>query len=226
MTEKEEPAMSQTVEEIERKIKSELEPFLDGIRTKRANYELFKQAYNDFRKRFKHAEKIAEFIGKEVAETAKSRHVRSRFEIDALLLYLGYVESLGNCIVDIVTMLLVANGRDFHIECMHPPLPRIRHAVSMRDLEIERVSLTAKLNFLEGNGITKLASVINSRLRNDIAHLKFTVEKDQVYIRGQPALNVVMSNFGTMIEAINITDNLLTQLATEKGWVQEGTRHE
>jgi hypothetical protein len=86
--------------------------------------------------------------------------------------YLGLVESLGNSIVDLLVLLLVANGRDFHIECLRTT-PRIKHALTIEDLEKEKVPLTTKLNFMRDNNLRFIASLIDTDLRNTIAHLKF-----------------------------------------------------
>lgn len=204
-------------EELIEKIRSELEPFLDGIRTEHADVELFKQAYSDFITRYKRARRLLDIIIPDfehlkilVKEDARLR------DIYWLFLYLGLVESLGNCVVDMIVMLLVANGRDFHIECAHAT-PRIRHAGSINDLEKERVPLTTKLNFLRDNGISTLASIVDSKLRNAIAHLKFDVKEDKIFIKGKPAFEVTYSSVEKLAGALMITEKWLRLLALKKG---------
>ncbi len=101
-----------------------------------------------------------------------------------LFCYLGIVESFGNATVELLVMLLIANGRDFHIESQHST-PRIRHACSMRDLEKEKVPLSTKLNFLRDNGLRIFTSSIDTDLRNSIAHTKFRLSDDKVYVKGK-----------------------------------------
>lgn len=73
------------IEKIEKEIKSELEPFLDGIRTGRADVELFKEAYYDFWARYTRAWKLFSFILKdfldglsESRKTAQIPRIRGR----------------------------------------------------------------------------------------------------------------------------------------------------
>jgi len=53
------------IQPMEQKIKSELEPFLDAIRTRRADVELFKEAYYAFWARYARAWKLFNFILKD-----------------------------------------------------------------------------------------------------------------------------------------------------------------
>lgn len=215
------------LKEIEERISKELTPFLDGIRTKHADYELFKQAYNDYQNRLGRAIGIMGVLLKAGLAKPPSELIEDLME---LFRYMGYVESMGNIIVNIIVMLLVANGRDFHIECRYTT-PRIKHVVSIKDLEDERVPLTTKLNFLRDNGITGLASVIDSELRNKIAHLKFDVRRgrdvkkqhtaplttDRIFVKGKPASEVASNSTQKLLSAISTTLNLLEQLAEAKG---------
>jgi hypothetical protein len=169
-------------EEMARNIKSELAPFLDRIKTKHESYELFRQSLPDFKKRFIRATYILELIGEKGAKEPRASFTNTVYNLFA---YLGIVESLGNTVVDMVVMLVVANGRDFHIERLHGT-PRVKHALSIMDLEKEIVPLTTKLRFLAENGLPKLARIIDSQFRNDIAHFKFDVKGDKIFIRGKP----------------------------------------
>lgn len=105
-------------------------------------------------------------------------------------------------------MLLVASGRDFHIERLYKT-PRIKHALSIEDLKEERVPLTTELNFIKENGLSKLASTIDNQFRNDIAHLKFDIKENMIYIRGKPALLTCIIGSTKLMETQN---SLLAQL--------------
>lgn len=194
-------------------IKSELLPYLDGIVTKKGNFDLFKESYLDYKDRYASAWQIVDFM----ARTSSRLH---KFPIEqetlGLFTYLGLVESLGNTIIDMIVMLLVANGKDFHIECSYTT-PRIRHASSINDLENERVPLTTKLNFLRSNNISCLSSVIDSKLRNKIAHARFIVEEKEIHIDGKPVRKVLYQSYDRLIIALETTDFLLEQLAKSQG---------
>lgn len=91
-----------------------------------------------------------------------------------LFQYLGLVESIGTTIVDMLVLLLIANGHVFHVERSHE-LPRIIHAKTFSD--INNSTLADKLCFLENNGLKTASRLIDRKLRNDIAHLNFDVNK-------------------------------------------------
>lgn len=199
------------------KLEYELEPFLDGVRTKSADYDLFKQAFLDFRKRLRRTVDVMELIGKGGASVSGPQH-SLKDTLYNLFAYMGLVESLGNTVVDIVVMLLVANGRDFHIECQHTT-PRVKHAIRIKDLETERVPLSTKLNFLQENGVKKLASTIDSRLRNIIAHLEFEIKGDTILIRGKPSDKFILGSSQTLLLSLVCVINALWKLAKEKGFI-------
>lgn len=206
-----ERALEKELKKIDKKVKSELEPFLDSIRTKRANYELFKSAYKAFKKRHVRAFKVLDVLIKDFGKSPRG-------EMNALFAYLGLVEGPGNCIVDIIVMLLVASGRDFHIESRYGT-PRIKHVASIEDLERERVPLTSKLNFLRDNGVTELSSIVDSKLRNRVAHLRFDVRKDTVFIKGKPAWELLMDNMLKLNRGLGAAYKALQQAAKEKGMI-------
>lgn len=77
--------------------------------------------------------------------------------------------------MDLIVLLLIANGYDFHVERLHK-FPRIVHAEGFDDLA--HATLRAKLDFLERNGMKRTASLIDRQLRNDIAHLDFEIDEE------------------------------------------------
>jgi len=194
---------------IYEKVASEIEPFLDGIRTKQANYELFKKAYLDFAQRIERGAKIILWLDE---ECKKLKSV-----LFGAFFYLGIVESLGNTIIDLVVLLLIANGRDFHIECQHRT-PRIKHAMTFKDLERERVSLTTKLNFLEDNDLKTLTSLVDTQFRNTIAHLKFDIKDDKIFIKGKQLTNTQLNNIlRKTVEVLMAVDMSIREVMKEKG---------
>jgi len=202
--------------EIDGKIRSELQPFLDAVISKRANYELFKDAFFTYRDKARKSRKIMEalvpgkwlFAPKKKIDEKETAHLR--------FVYLGLVESFGNSIAEIISMLLIANGIEFHIE-RRRGVPRIKHVVSVDDFENNYISLGTKLAFLEDNKIKKLPSIINSRLRNDIAHFNFKIKKEGIYVRGQLAPPLIYENIVKLFQAIQTTNSLLKEWAKSKG---------
>jgi len=206
-----------------KKISSELKPFLDLVRNmdkKSKEYKSFLQVMRDYGESMERAFRIVGYVMKDVS--AMSRDIKSgkiseltvKDIVYLIFLYLGLIESIGNRIADILVMLLVANGRDFHIECLYTT-PRIKHAVSLRDLEKERVSLTTKLNFLKENGISEVTSIIDSELRNAIAHLKIDIRKGMIYMKGQPATKECILGLSRLSEAIEMMQGELLKLAKD-----------
>jgi hypothetical protein len=114
-------------------------------------------------------------------------------------------------------MVFVAKGRDFHIESEHET-PRVKHAYSMEELEKGRVSLTTKLNFIEENGIKEFPSIIKTTLRNDIAHFKFQIKDNTLYIRDKPALPQVIIGAIGVLKAVTAIEDLLNNCL--KGWIK------
>lgn len=220
------------LKQLDKKIGEELKPFLDGIRTKRADYELFKRAYVYSEKKSYQATPILGTLLRRRYTKPPNKLTEDFIELFA---YMGFTEILGNHIVDIIIMLLVANGRDFHIECRGFRTPRIKHVVSIEaDLEQERIPLGTKIQFLQDNGITALTSVIDTQLRNDIAHMRFDVKyhgteftpiiemhkKYRIYVKGKPATEIASICSQKLSHAYSTTWKLIEELADSKGWTK------
>jgi hypothetical protein len=201
--------------QIEKDMESELEPLLKNIEdadVKSRECNLFKRTYANFETKHKGSRDARDYLHKGIL--AKSHNVKDT--IQWMLAYLGLVESLGNIMADTLVFLLVANGIDFHIESRHST-PRIRHALNPEELEKEQVSLATKLNFLKQNGIEKTALVINTKLRNDIAHMNIKVKGNVVLIRGQPAKEKTFDNSLRLLHAFNKMREMLEASANKKG---------
>lgn len=201
-------------------IDDELEPFFDRLRGKSyVRYDLFRQAFLDYHERSKRALRIVELIAEAGSAPGEPQH-NLKDTMFNLFAYMGLVESVGNSVVDMVVMLLVSNGRDIHIECQHTA-PRIKHAIQIKDLEDERVPLTTKLNFLKENGVPVLASTIDSELRNIIAHLKFQIKNDTIFIRGRPSDEFIIDSSQKLAFAIGFVIGKFERFAKEKGIFRE-----
>jgi hypothetical protein len=198
---------------IDEKIKSELKPFLDGLSAgidSRA-HGLFRAAYLDFKERYERTREIRSYAMKGLF--AKTHAVKDSIQL--MFSYLGLVESLGTALADILIMLLVANGIDFHIE-RSSRFPRIKHALRMKDLEDEYTPLKAKLNFLKENGILTLPSIIDTETRNSIAHMNFEVKGSQVLTKGKPIEESLLESERKLLHASNTITDLLGRSIIKK----------
>ena len=211
--------------QVARGVVIELLPFLDHLcrmDKKSPQFSIFSKAYSDFEKRLKRAEELETYLLFGITEPSRGGVKDS---IYPLFLYLGVVESLGNTISDILVMLLVANGQDFHIERRYGS-PRVKHAVSIMDLEEERVPLAAKLDFMKENGIKTVASSIDTRLRNDIAHLRLDVSLKignlQISVRGKRTWVAVNDALADLFAASSSVLKLLKIFAHDTGFTSAG----
>jgi len=195
-----------TLEEkrIIERMKTEIRPFIQGILDGKAtlsksDYILFEIRWGVMTHMFK---VIMGWPGSLASTDMKHSGIAAE-----LFAYLGTAETLGNTIVDIVVMLVIANGRDFHIDCEYRT-PRVRHVEKISDLY--KVSLATKLNFLRDNGIKILPSMVDSKLRNDIAHLNFKFDPDteEIFIRNKPADMVLHEGFKGLNMVFEIYDEL------------------
>jgi hypothetical protein len=206
------------VREVKQKCRARFINCIYKLAIESKEFKLFEKAYSHFKRKAESDYVIRKYMVKGLLP--KTHEVKD--VIQWMFLYLGLVETLGNSTVDILTMLLVANGIDFHVEYRHIT-PRIKHAVSPKDLEQEFVPLKTKLNFLEENGIKELASVIDSELRNDIAHSRFQVRGDTLYIKGKPATELLLKNTLKLVRACRATKTILANVAKERGLNKGGS---
>jgi len=201
---------------LRRSIISELYPVINGIYsldTSSRNFELYKEAYNYFREKFKEKRGILQSIFCEDIEFSKLKD-----KLYLLFFYLGAIESVGNSIVDMLVLLLVANGRDFHIECRSYRTPKIRHVYSIReDLEKEWVPLGTKLSFLSENGIEKISRIIDSDLRNAIVHLKFEIKENRLIVKGEAAEIKILVGLRRLFVVINTVEAVMNKVAEDRG---------
>ena len=177
--------MSESAEEtqIRKEITNELMPLLDNLIYKRADYELFKRSFRHFQREFNHTLQYAQLFAKHSGLPADASP-SLKDTVYELFSHVVLVESLGKCILDMLVMLLVANGRDFHIHKGR----RIEHVNKIE--ELNKVFLGNKVFFLKDNGIKELTKLVNTELRNKISHLEFQLKEDNIYIKGKPAYEI------------------------------------
>jgi hypothetical protein len=167
-----------------KKIKRELEPFITKI-TKvtgksKLEYKLFKKNVEEWRKRFHNTvllmgmvDEVQKFQIPLMQQVKEKPEKRRLVNVLDLFRYLGFIESIGTSLLDMLILLLVANGHVLHVERVHE-VPRIVHAKDFTDLR--DVSLASKINFLKRNGCSESAKLIDRKLRNAIAHLNFKID--------------------------------------------------
>ena len=187
-----------------------MSPLLDNLLSKKADYELFKKSYKHFRGEFnkalKYAQQLAQYAAypSDVSPSLKDT-------VYALFSHVVLVESLGRSLLDMIVMLLVANGKNLHINKGRG----IGHVNQIG--ELHDVSLGRKVFFLKNNRITKLTKFVNVDLRNKISHLSFELSKDNIDIDGKPAHGIATASSDKLVFAVLHTRSLLDKLAKSKG---------
>jgi len=174
------------------KIKSELDPLkivFFSLAKRDRKYIQFKQSLDDLNKRFVKTIQTTgtvESIQKLAIPLMEKEKVEGDHRLSTvigLFRYLGLVESLGAQLVDLLILLLVANGYEFHVEREHE-VPRIIHATTLKDLR--NAFLGPKVRFLKRCKLKRTAKIIDVDLRNSIAHLDFEInEKGQISAKSQ-----------------------------------------
>jgi hypothetical protein len=132
------------------------------------HYGDFKQNCQELHEKWEEAKRVSRILRGLKGVTYPSLEYES---MSKMLAYLGLVESLGVALADMVLILLVANGREVHTRG-----PMTKHVTKTR--ELEKIDLAYKLDFLEGEGLDMFEKLINTDVRNHIAHLKFTIQNN------------------------------------------------
>lgn len=101
-------------------------------------------------------------------ETALTPKQKSILE---LFLYLNLVEGIYSETVNTLIILLIKGGIDYSDELG-------RTHFSERFLELRKITLFVRLQFLERHGFRAFANAVNRDLRNCIAHLDYYVDDD------------------------------------------------
>jgi len=206
------------LERIKKEFYLQLKPLIDSvIKTRRTSKDsmILKKNFSEISARALKIDQIYNYMAEQVdileeeLGTVPESSVRYFFRV--AFFYLGVVEITGNFLADFVIAHLIASGHDFHIECSYRT-PRIKHVAYLKELEEERVPLATKLNFIEDCGITILRSVINTKLRNDIAHMNFEIKENTVYIRGKLAIGMINSSIFRMLAALDAHETLMNKL--------------
>ena len=155
------------------------------------NQELFEKNKQEITDRWKRAVEISETLRDLKSVTHQDDRLKS---MSKMLAYLGLVESLGATIVDMVLIVLMINGEEVHSRGAYTH--HIKSFEELRDLD-----LAFKLDFLKDEGFN-FNEIINRNLRNDIAHLKFTIsETGDIRTNNNPVdINLEITKFWDGVE--------------------------
>jgi hypothetical protein len=205
------------LERIKKEFYLQLKPLIDSvINTRRTskNSMILKKNFSEISAKSSKIHQIYNYMAEQIdileEELSAVPESSVRYFFFVGFLYLTAVEITGNFLADFVIAHLIASGHDFHIECTYRT-PRIKHVVYLKELEEERVPLATKLNFIEDCGITIFRSIINTGLRNDIAHMNFEIKENMVYIRGKPAIDMVHSSILKIVAALDAHETLMKE---------------
>ncbi len=130
-----------------------------------------KEFFNRFNRAIKISGKVSSL--QKLTLTTKEPQIVATLK---LFQYLGQVESIGTIIVDMLVLLVITDGQHFHVEQSYA-LPRIVHARNFEDLDQSHSTLAEKLSFLERSGLKITSKIFDRKIRNDIAHLNFDIDK-------------------------------------------------
>jgi hypothetical protein len=209
------------LERIRKEYTSQLKPLLNSVRDRDSNPQdrkIFRENCLELGARTRKIRQIYDYMAQRVdvlsEELAAAEESSVRYFFSLAFFYLGLVEITGNFLADFAIAHLIATGHDFHVECAYRT-PRIKHVIYMKELEEERVPLATKLNFIEDCGITIFKSFIDTKLRNDIAHMNFDIKDNIVYIRGKPAMNMITNSLAKMATVYDEHDRLIKEVSLD-----------
>ena len=209
------------LERIKKEFSLQLKPLLDSVikmdRPSR-NSKIFRQNCLELKTKMEKIKQVYGYMADYIEGLAEDfppvQESSLRYFFQIAFFYIAVVEITGNLLADFVIAHLIATGHNFHIECAYRT-PRIRHVTYIKELEEEKVPLTTKLNFIEDCGITVFRSIIDTRLRNDIAHMNFEIKESMVYIRGKPAIPMINSSLLKALAGLDAHDSLIKEAKSD-----------
>jgi len=212
-------------------VQQELEPFLasfDKLGAQDEKFQQFKRNYQSFKAKYRKAKKVEDFVMEGLLHdnwTDPDEWENPHFIFSAMFAYLGLIETVANCVVDVLVMLLVANGRYFHIHSDNGS--HIKHVTSISSLKDGRVDLSIKLDFLKENGVTFFANIVDTKLRNDIAHVNFQIIEADDWVKFKTRLSngksykatakeILLPRLRDLLYGVEVVVNLLSITLDEK----------
>jgi len=157
-------------------LKTKIGPTLPPEYVFHTKYQIFKKNCREMWRKWKEAQRISRILrGLKSQVEYPNNELKS---MSQMLAYLGLVESLGVTMMDLALLFLIANGKELHTKS-YPT----KHVETLEELE-KVWDHGYKLNFLDSSGVTIFKEkIIDKEIRDIIAHLKFTIEKNTGEIR-------------------------------------------
>lgn len=199
------------------KVASEIDPFYDNIkgldRTGKA-FGIFKKSYFAYKDKLELSSRLLETLSKGLIEQRQEPPNILNITFMHPFYYLGYVESVGHTMTNMIVMILVLCGKEFHVV---ERKWKVKHVTSIKELERRSISLTPKLDFLKENNIKEFSAAVDSELRNNIAHMDFQLEGKEIYIRGKPASSEIVKASANLFWALIGMADIIEKLAKDTG---------
>jgi len=196
------------------KLRTKAGPTLPSEYVFHTEYPIFKKNCREMWRKWKEAQRISRILRELKTEV---RYPNDELKSMAnMLAYLGLVESLGVTMMDMMLLFLMAHGRELHTRG-YPT----KHVETFEELE-KVWNLDYKLSFLNSSGLSIFKKkIVDTKTRNIIAHLNFTIEKNTGVIRGRRNkiidINEKISNFW---EGIDTLDLVLEDIGF-LGWLKQ-----
>jgi len=164
-------------------------------------YEIFKRNRPEMFKRWTDATMISETLkDMKIPEVSERLPSPKSASMNRMLVFLGLTESLGNAIADMVLMLLIVNGQEIHTRGM--PFRHIKRFEDLTDLD-----MSSKTKILDDEELYIFKDILNTNIRNIVAHLKFRIdEKGVIRDNGNSPIEIdeAISNFWKGVYAIQM----------------------
>lgn len=182
-------------------VEKQLKPVFSGFKPESYQYKLYSDAYTrikETKSRTSNWLKLQLEFTKSVTDGFNARKIQgnnlqAQLNLFRANYYLTQIEVIATPQIDKTILMLIGNGRDFHIE---PDYDHrfIRHAICLEDLWSPSLSLSMKLDFLESNGLIFFSKYVDRPLRNKIAHLDFEIDSNGNFKAGGKVINLAEKN--------------------------------
>lgn len=121
------------------KLCSEFDPFYDKIksldRTEKA-FKIFKKSYFAYKNKLELSNRVFGTVSEGLIKLRKEPPNISRITFLHPFYYLGYVESMGNTMTNMIVMILISCGKDFHVV---EGKWKVKHVTSIKELEKKNI---------------------------------------------------------------------------------------
>lgn len=209
-------------------LRLELKPLIDVIIENKIEFKnnQFKSDYLSFKESYAKENEKKDWLLNSLAKEwydpesyEQGGHIIANF----MFAYLGLIETVGRCLVDIVVLILVANGEIFEYKSHG----KDKIVTCWKDIQKNKISLYEELRFLDEHDIIAFRYLLDNHLRNDIAHINFRVDPDNgldewIYLplrdeNGHKIDEVfpsaiIPSSITGLLDCIEITENLIFKL--------------